>query len=167
MIRAGTVRRHDAAMIGCFPDAMQRGLILIASLAIAPSTRAQEAQDDRLMAAYRQKTQVVRPCDRSGDAIVVCGTQAERNARERLPLPRAEVQGAASVRGDAPRASASAARQGSCGVVGGQGTGCTGGLSVFQVVGVIAKVAKGIVDSDADLSLPPALPPRFEGAGQH
>lgn len=117
------------------------------------------------MAAYREKTQVVRPCDRSGDAIVVCGTQAERNAKQRLPLPRAPEDGSGLPRGEAPRASAAAARQGSCGVVGGQGTGCTGGLPVFQAVGALAKLVTAIADPDADLSPPP--PERLEGAGRH
>ena len=117
------------------------------------------------MAAYREKTQVVRPCNRSGDAIVVCGTRAERNAKERLPLPRAREDGSVQARGEAPRASATAPRQGSCGVVGGQGTGCTGGLPVFQAVGALVKVVTAIVDPDADLSPPP--PDRLKGAGQH
>ncbi len=117
------------------------------------------------MAAYREKTQVVRSCDRSGNAIVVCGSRAERNAKERLPLPRAPEEGASLHRGEAPRASATAPRQGSCGVIGGQGTGCTGGLPVFQAVGLLAKVVTAIADPDADLSPPP--PERLKGAGQH
>ena len=31
---------------------------------------------------YQARTAVVRPCDRSGGAIVVCGNRAERNAKE-------------------------------------------------------------------------------------
>ncbi|MDI1297169.1 MAG: hypothetical protein PSY12_15045 [bacterium] len=119
---------------------------------------------DALMATYRSKTQVVRPCDRSGDAIVICGTQAQRNAHERLPLPRDPTAGA-PIRGDAPRASAAAARQGSCGVVGGQGMGCTGGLSVSRAVGALAKAVTAIIDPDADLTPPPS--DRLKGAGQH
>lgn len=151
-------------MIGCFSGIMTR-YFLLAPLAMASSAHAQKADDDALMAAYRAKTQVVRSCDRSGDAIVVCGTQAERNARERLPLPRASDEAAAPLRGEVPGASAVAVRQGSCGVVGGQGTGCTGGLPLFQAIGVLAKGVRAIVDPDADLSPPP--PERIQGAGQH
>lgn len=143
---------------------MQRFLPLVVLLAASPLA-AQEANGDNVMAAYREKTQVVRPCDRSGDAIVVCGSRAERNAKERLPLPHRTEEGVGLHRGEAPRASAAAPRQGSCGVVGGQGTGCTGGLPVFRALGVLAKVVTAIADPDADLSPPP--PERLKGAGQH
>jgi len=143
---------------------MKRFLVLVALMAASPLA-AQEADGDRVMAAYRDKTQVVRPCDRSGDAIVVCGTRAERNAKQRLPLPRASEEGTGTPRGEAPRASAAAPRQGSCGVVGGQGIGCTGGLSVFQAAGALVKVVTAIADPDADLSPPP--PERLKGVGQH
>ncbi len=119
------------------------------------------------MAAYRSKTQVVRRCDRSGDTIVVCGTQAERNARERLPLPRGSDAAAVPLRGEAPRASANAVRQGSCGVVGGQGTGCVGGLNARKILSDAVKAIGAVVDPDADLSPPPMLPDRFKGVGQH
>lgn len=124
------------------------------------------AADEALMATYRARTQVVKPCDRSGNAIVVCGNRAERNARERLPLPRESTQGGV-VRGDAPRASAAAVRQGSCGVTGGQGMGCVGGLWVFKVANVVRKSVTAIIDPDADLAPPPPLPDRFKAAGQH
>lgn len=143
---------------------MKRLFPLVALMAASPLV-AQEAEGDRLMAAYLDKTQVVRPCDRRGDAIVVCGTRAERNAKQRLPLPQAPGEGAGAPRGEAPRASAAAPRQGSCGVVGGQGTGCTGGLSVFQATGAIIKAVTAIADPDADLSPPP--PERLKGAGQY
>ncbi|HUD92290.1 hypothetical protein [Sphingobium sp.] len=124
------------------------------------------AEADDPMAVYRARTQVVKPCDRSGGAIVVCGNRAERNAKERLPLPREPADGGI-VKGDAPRASASPVRQGSCGVVGGQGAGCAGGLPVFQAVGALVKAATAIIDPDADLAPPAALPERFNGTGQH
>ncbi|QGP80264.1 hypothetical protein GL174_09870 [Sphingobium sp. CAP-1] len=143
---------------------MKRALLLL--IAMTGPAGAQES-DDRLMAAYRNKTQVMRPCDRSGDAIVVCGTRAERNARERLPLPRETVEGAAPQAGEAPRASAAPVRQGSCGVVGGQGAGCTGGLPVIQMVGALAQAAQAFIDPDADLQPPPPLPDRVIGAGRH
>jgi hypothetical protein len=134
-------------------------------LLVLPTTA--RATDLDLMAAYHAKTQVVKPCDRSGNAIVVCGNRAERNARERLPLPRDPAQSSGIVRGDAPRASAAAVRQGSCGVVGGQAMGCVGGLSVFKVADVLGKSVSAILDPDADLAPPPPLPDRFKGAGQH
>ena len=139
----------------------------LASILLLAAPVTAHAADEELMAAYRSKTQVLKPCDRSGDAIVVCGNRAERNARERLPLPRDPAQNGGIVRGDAPRASAAAVRQGSCGVVGGQGTGCVGGLSVFKVADVMARTVTAIIDPDADLAPPPPLPDRFEGAGQH
>lgn len=130
-------------------------------LLLPSGAQADEPKDP--MAVYRVRTQVVKPCDRSGGGIVVCGNRAERNAKERLPLPR-EPDAGRIVPGEAPRASAAPVRQGACGVVGGQGAGCTGGLSVFQVVDVLAKGVTAIVDPDADLAPPPPLPDRFEGA---
>lgn len=135
---------------------------LILSLPVA----AQAADERDPMAVYRARTQVVKPCDRTGGAIVVCGNRAERNAKERLPLPREPVEGGI-VKGDAPRASAAPVKQGSCGVVGGQGAGCTGGLPVLRAVGVLVKAATAIIDPDADLAPPPALPDRLNGTGQH
>ena len=116
------------------------GVMLCMATSPAP---AQVTDEDPLMAVYRRKTQVVRPCDRSGDAIVVCGTQAERNARERLPLPREADEGAAPLHGDAPRASAATVRQGSCGVIGGQGSGCVGGLDARKILSEAIKVING------------------------
>jgi hypothetical protein len=145
---------------------MARLFLLFIGLMMAWPVQAQEAADP-LMAAYREKTRVVRPCDRSGDAIVVCGSRAERNAKERLPLPREESDGSSPIRGEAPRASAAAVRQGSCGVVGGQGAGCTGGLPVFQAVGALVKAVTAIADPDAEISPSPPLPDRFNGTGQH
>lgn len=146
----------------------RRLFLLCMTLAAAPAAAQQpQSADDPLMAAYRAKTQVVKPCDRSGGAIIVCGNRAERNARERLPLPRDPVDGARPVRGEAQRASAAPVKQGSCGVVGGQGTGCVGGLPILGVVGLIGKAAQGLIDPDADLSPPPPLPERFRGAGGH
>ncbi|MDX3900879.1 MAG: hypothetical protein QHC40_10270 [Sphingobium sp.] len=148
----------------------RRFFLLSMALAAAPAPAgAQQPQssDDPLMVAYRARTQVVKPCDRSGGAIIVCGSRAERNARERLPLPRDPVDGAPPVRGEIQRASAAAVKQGSCGVVGGQGTGCVGGLPILGMVGLIGKAAQGLIDPDADLSPPPPLPERFRGAGGH
>lgn len=137
--------------------------ICLAAPALAQSP---DRSDDRLMAAYRDKTQVVRPCDRSGPDIVVCGNRAQRNARERLPLPRDPVDNAPPVHGEAQRASAAPVRQGSCGVVGGQGTGCVGGLPILGTAMLLGKAVLGLIDPDADLSPPPPLPDRFKGAGQ-
>lgn len=140
---------------------MWRTLTLIV-MTIAPVfARAQEG--DPLMAAYRERTRVVRPCDRSGNAIVVCGNRAERNARQRLPLPR-EPDGGGQAFGEPPRASAAAARQGACGVVGGQGAGCTGGLNAIKVIDTLAKGVTLLIDPDADVAPPPPLPDRFKGA---
>lgn len=144
-------------------------LILPAAALVAlfpASARASDEDNHSLMTAYRAKTKVVRPCDRSGDAIVVCGSQAERNARARLPLPREANDGGMPVRGDAPRASAAAVRQGSCGVTGGQGTGCVGGLSVFKLADIVGKSVMAIIDPDADIAPPPPLPDRSGGDRQ-
>ncbi|PBN45085.1 hypothetical protein [Sphingobium sp. D43FB] len=143
-------------------------LTLFATVLLASHPGTALARDtESLMAAYRTKTQVIRRCDRSGDAIVVCGeSQAERNARERLPLPREEADSNAPMRGDTPRASAAPVKQGSCGVSGGQGAGCVGGLSVLKAADMIGKSITAIVDPDADLAPPPPLPDRFKGTGQ-
>lgn len=118
------------------------------------------------MAAYRAKTQVIKPCDRSGGGIVVCGNREERNARERLPLPR-EQDETARMTGDAPRASAAPVRQGSCGVSGGQGAGCVGGWNGIKMIDTLVKGITLMLDPDADVAPPPPLPDRFKGAGQH
>ena len=153
-------------MIVCFAVAVMNCLRLSATLLALVHPALVHADDnDAIMATYRNRTQAVRPCDRSGGGIVVCGNRAERNARERLPLPR-ESSDAGPLRGDAPRASAAPVRQGSCGVTGGQGGGCVGGLSVFKLADVLAKDIVAIVDPDADLSPPPPLPDRFNGTGQ-
>ena len=144
-------------------------LTLFATVLLASQSGTALARDtESLMAAYRAKTQVIQRCDRSGDAIVVCGeSQAERNVRERLPLPREETDSGAPMRGDTPRASAAPVKQGSCGVSGGQGAGCVGGLSVLKAADMIGKSITAIVDPDADLAPPPPLPDRFKGTGQH
>jgi hypothetical protein len=144
---------------------MKRFLPLAALLTASP-VAAQDAGGDALMAAYREKTQVVRPCDRSGDAIVVCGNRAERNAKERLPLPR-EDDGGGILRGDAPRAAAAPVKQGSCGTVGGQAAGCVGGWNAAKMIDGAIKAFTAIIDPDADLAPPPPLPDRFNGTGQH
>lgn len=125
--------------------------VIVAQPLPAPSTT-------DAMAVYRDKTLLVRPCDRSGDAIVVCGSKAERNARERLPLPRAPVEGGPLPKGEVRRASSAPVKQGSCGVVGGQGAGCVGGLPLLGAAMLLGKAVQGIIDPDADLSPPPSLP---------
>lgn len=144
---------------------MPRLSLLLISVIIAWPAYAQEA-DDRLMAAYMEKTRAVRPCDRSGDAIVVCGNRAERNAKERLPLPR-DGDAGGILHGDAPRASALPVKQGACGAVGGQGVGCVGGWNGAKIIDGLVKAVTAVVDPDADLAPPPPLPDRFKGAGQH
>ncbi len=119
------------------------------------------------MEQYQARTAVVRPCDRSGGAIVVCGSRAERNAKERLPLPREPVEGR-PLAGDTPRASAAAPRQGACGVVGGQGTGCVGGgVPILGAAMLAGKAITHLLDPDADMAPPPPLPDSVKGAGQH
>jgi hypothetical protein len=121
---------------------------------------------DDMMAAYRDKTRAVRRCARSGDTIVVCGNRAERNAQQRLPLPREPVEGAPAPRGEVQRASSAPVKQGSCGVVGGQGAGCVGGLPILGAAMLLGKAVKGVIDPDADLSPPPPMPERFKGTGR-
>lgn len=134
-------------------------ILPVLALAAAHPVIAQTGDTTGLMAAYRDKTQALRPCDRSGDAIVVCGNQAERNARERLPLPRDPIDGGVPMRGDPPRASAAPVRQGSCGAVGGQAAGCVGGLPLFRAVDMLGKIVTAIVDPDPDPDADPAPPP--------
>ena len=112
------------------------------------------------MEEYQARTAVVRPCDRSG-------SRAERNAQERLPLPREPVEGR-PLAGDTPRASAAAPRQGACGVVGGQGTGCVGGgVPILGAAMLAGKAITHLLDPDADMAPPPPLPDSVKGAGQH
>lgn len=126
---------------------------------------AAEANDDPLIEAYRSKTQAIRPCDRSGNAIVVCGTRADRNARERLPLPEERNRGeGGAVRGEAPRANAARTRQGACGVVSNENAICTGGWNGAKMIDGLAKAMIAIADPDADLTPPPSLPDRFRNA---
>lgn len=139
---------------------MRRSLsLLIVTLASGPAAAAAQEPDDPLMASYRARTQVVRPCDRSGGAIVVCGSRSERNARERLPLPR-EAQEGQRIRDAAPRASAAPTRQGACGVVGGQGAGCVGGWNGVKMIDTLVKGVTLLLDPDADVEPPPSMPGR-------
>ena len=141
---------------------MRLAALLFTLMLLSPGRgQAQDRPDP--MAAYRAKTQVLKPCDRSGGGIVVCGNRAERNARQRLPLPRETDEGRIVV-GDAPRASAAPVRQGACGVVGGQGAGCVGGLNAIKVIDMLGKGATLLIDPDADLASPPSLPEKFRGA---
>jgi hypothetical protein len=135
----------------------------IAQTVIVEEAWPNSSSTDAMMAAYRDKTLVVRPCDRSGDSIVVCGNRAERSARERLPLPRETVE-SGPMRGELQRASAARVKQGSCGVVGGQGTGCVGGgVPILGAAMLLSKAVQGLIDPDADLSSPPPLPDQFRG----
>jgi len=119
------------------------------------------------MAQYQARTAAIRPCDRSGGGIVVCGSRAERNAKERLPLPREPVEGR-PLAGDTPRASAAAPRQGACGVVGGQGAGCVGGgVPILGAAMLAGKAITHLLDPDADMAPPPPLPDSVKGTGQH
>lgn len=117
------------------------------------------------MATYRDKTQVVRPCPRDPGAIVVCGNRAERNAKERIPLPeeRDTAQGGI-VRGELPRASAARVRVGACGVNASESAGCNGGLNVIAGTMILGNVVKQVIDPDADVGPPPPLPDRYKGA---
>ncbi len=117
------------------------------------------------MATYRDKTQVVRPCPRDRGAIIVCGNRAERNAKERIPLPeeRDTAQGGI-VRGELPRASAAKVKTGSCGVSISEYTPCTGGWSGAKMIDGLVKGITAVIDPDADLAPPPPLPGRFKGA---
>lgn len=166
--------RHIAAMNQRQTDEMVQkrslariamaGLPLLAGM-IPGFGWAQDAAEDAAMAAYRDKTQVVRPCRRDPGTIVVCGSRAERNARERIPLPeeRDAAQGGI-VRNEAPRASAAPVRKGACGVEGGQGTGCVGGLPVLQGIMLLGKIGAKILDPDADTISEPGIPDRYKGA---
>lgn len=133
---------------------------------------AQSASDDAIMAAYRDKTQIVRPCRRDPGSIVVCGSRAERNARERIPLPE-ERDAAQSgiVRNEAPRASAAKVKMGSCGIVASESAGCNGGLKLLSVgrsdpsesqATVLGAISPILDASEPDLY--PAIPDRYKGA---
>ena len=153
-------------MIGCSYGVMMRLALAFALLTVpVGSAWANDEEESAAMAAYREKTRVVRPCDRSGDAIVVCGSRAERNAAQRLPLPRESDGG--PVRGDPARASAAPVKQGMCGISGGQAAGCVGGWNGAKMIDGLIKGVTAIVDPDADLAPPPPLPDRYKGAGRH
>lgn len=159
-------------MIGCSYRVMIRSALVLALLMVPigpawASDGANDEEESAAMAAYREKTRVVRPCDRSGDAIVVCGSRAERNAAQRLPLPRESDGSDGPVRGDPARASAAPVKQGACGASGGQGAGCVGGLNAKKMIGLAIKGVTALVDPGVDLAPPPPLPDRFKGAGRH
>ena len=142
------------------------GLPMAAAQDIVPVEGAPLAERSALE-QYQARTTVIRRCDRSGSDIVVCGSRAERNARERLPLPREPEEGR-PLAGDAPRASAAAPRQGACGVVGGQGTGCVGGgVPILGAAMLAGKIVTHLLDPDADLAPPPPLPEKARGTGRH
>lgn len=147
---------------------------LVIGLAMAMlGTSAVHAQDESFaMATYREKTRAVRPCPRDPGAIVVCGSQAERNARERIPLPdERDSAERGIVRGEAPRASAARVRVGMCGVNASESAGCNGGLKLVSIgrpdpsnrrSSVLSAVAPTIDEEDPRLL--PQIPDRFKGA---
>lgn len=56
-------------------------------------------------------------------------------------------------------------KQGSCGVVGGQGAGCVGGVPILGAVTMLGKLATILADPDTEIAAPPPLPDRFRGTG--
>jgi len=56
-------------------------------------------------------------------------------------------------------------KQGSCGVVGGQGAGCVGGLPVLGAALWATKVIIKLLDPDAESEPPPAIPDRYKKVG--
>lgn len=132
---------------------------LIDTVPPAPADRVAE-----MMAVYRDKTAIVRPCPTAPSAdIIVCGRRVQRH---RLPLPvEPDPEGSHIVRGELPRASAKPVKQVSCGVIQG-GRPCNGGLSVFAAAGFLAKLGHKLIDPDWEAEPPPDIPDRFRGAGR-
>jgi len=123
---------------------------------------------DTVMAAYRDRTQLIRPCPRGPSTdIIVCGRWLGENARARLPLPVEPGDSAGIARGEVPTANASYGKSGGCSVVGGQTTGCTGSFDGPAAIGVIIKGITALIDPDGDYSPPPVLPQTYKGAGRH
>lgn len=128
----------------------------------------EQAHVRKMMDAYKQMTQVDRPCPPPGQdgAIVVCARVRDQG-QYRLPLKRERSQDAGGIiAGEVPRAATTPVRIGSCGVVGREG-GCTGGLPVIPAAILVAKALVRIVKPDAVDGPPPPLPARYRGAGEH
>ena len=111
----------------------------------------------------------MRPCPPAAPGeIIVCARLEDGGARYRLPLnERGADLVAVPIAGEMPRASAVPVQAGSCGIVGGQPYGCTGGLPLVGAAMMIGRIARALIDPDADHEPPPSLPERFAGAGGH
>ena len=89
------------------------------------------------------------PCDRdvTGDEIVVCGRVGPDP--NRVEVPRLPGDRIALLPGEPPsgRAALDATAQSPCSTVG-PVQRCSGGLNVFHVAGVLAKIGKHLLDKD-------------------
>ncbi|MBC8070770.1 MAG: hypothetical protein IAG13_20755 [Deltaproteobacteria bacterium] len=136
-------------------------LALAAALALAASPlAAQELTAEQAMENYRAMTavDVAADCRRDAgpDEIVVCGR--DDSARQRLPFPSESGprDGPRRATGEIAAASAAPMRSDSCGM---RSTDeCIGGLSIFQVAGVLFNVARKLIDPEAEIEPPTPIP---------
>lgn len=126
------------------------------------------APDADAMARYEARTRVIRPCPQAAPGeVVVCARPEDSRTRYRLPLvEEQDSAGRGPVPGESPRASAEPVRAGSCGVVGGQPYGCTGGVPIVGAAMMAGQIIMGLIDADGDHEPPPAMPERFMGVGE-
>lgn len=133
----------------------------IAALAQAPGSTGEMMDNARRMTAL--STCPGQPISTGGDSIIVCATKDKRE-RYRLPF-RGEGSGpAALIRGETPRASAEVHSTAPCGIFEGQRR-CRKAEALYYGYGggrdplsAIAGLGTLLLDGDADVAPPPALP---------
>lgn len=122
-------------------------LLSLGAASLAPAQAPLTA--DQAMETYRRAFQAPDQldCPRGEDEdIVVCGRRTDGADSNRLPLPVAPDPGT-RVAGEPVGAVEAAGTRETCSTVG-PNQNCGGGLPVFAVVGMLAKVAAQLVNPD-------------------
>lgn len=135
---------------------MSRRLLALLLIFLPLDVSAQSLEPDDRTWQILDKAKLLTGVDADGclinqapDEIVVCA-RADPSREYRLPLPQLGQAGDRVRRGEIPSASAARVRQGSCGTVGQDFSGCTGGLDVLSIVGLLGSKILGLEDDIPD-----------------
>ena len=135
---------------------MSRWLLLIPLIFMSSPVFAQDQSPDSRSREILERARQLTAVDADGcllntnaDEIVVCAS-FDPNREHRLPFPGLTASGEDPIiRGDIPRASAARVKQGRCGT---QITdsGCTGGLDVLSIFGLLGTKFLGVEENIPD-----------------
>jgi len=135
---------------------MSRRLLALLLIFLSVNVSAQSLEPNDRTRQLLDKAKLLTGVDADGclinqspDEIVVCA-RTDPNREYRLPLPRLSSAGDRGPRREIPAASAARVRQGSCGTVGQNFSGCTGGLDVLSIVGLLGSKILGLEDDLPD-----------------